>query len=338
MQAKLVSLEQEFNNVYDKSSELPFWNALLWTPGQEATLQNWILADAWYRSRCLELPTTGTSMVPALDMVNHATRPSAYYQEDNNGGVSLLVRPGVKVSSGDELTISYGDSKSPAEMLFSYGFIDEASSIRELTLPLESLPDDPLAKAKLHVYGSLPTIKLALTDDGCKWESPFAYLQCLNEEDGLEFRILQDNAGERQLKLFWQDTEATHRSNEFEALVRDHELCSIFRLRVITILEFQLRVQFDQMTSDVDQEDASSDTLKLVSSGLIRHECLAVAQILKQVESTIVSAALETLEIEVSFFFVPSRMNGFRSASTPSIPYICRPEANRGPLTRLPLS
>ncbi len=43
----------------------------------------------------LELPRSGESMVPCLDMVNHSAKPTAYYEENAKDEVALLLRPGV---------------------------------------------------------------------------------------------------------------------------------------------------------------------------------------------------------------------------------------------------
>ena len=118
-----MALVTEFEDLREKTTELPFWNAQLWE-NDEVTIEDWILVDAWYRSRCLEMPRAGNAMVPGLDMVNHAHKATAVYEEDNNGDVILKIRPECQVKQGEEISISYGDAKPAAEMLFSYGFID----------------------------------------------------------------------------------------------------------------------------------------------------------------------------------------------------------------------
>lgn len=146
-------------------------------------MRDWILLDALYRSRSLGLPKSGESMVPCLDLVNHSSKATAYFDENAKGGVSLHLNGGCMVPAGSEITIDYGRDKSPAEMLFSYGFIDEDSNARRLVLPLLPLQDDPLAVAKLRVFGTQPKLEISEDEDGnpC-WAAPFAYLMCLNEE------------------------------------------------------------------------------------------------------------------------------------------------------------
>ena len=70
----------------------------------------------------------------------------------SSNGVSLVMRPDKILEVGSEITISYGDVKSEAEMLFSYGFIDEQSIRKSLVLTLEPFPDDPLGKAKAAAF------------------------------------------------------------------------------------------------------------------------------------------------------------------------------------------
>lgn len=287
----MASLESEFDDFQSKSSGLPFWNETLWA-SSKGSLQLWILADAWYRSRCLELPSLGTSMVPALDMVNHSTTPTAYYDETNNG-VELLVRAGSRVSGGEEVCISYGSAKPAAEMLFSYGFIDTSSVVREMSLTLQAMEDDPLAMAKLRIFDGPPVVKLTLSESGeLEWASPFAFLVCLNEEDGLEFRVLQGSDGDRQLRMFWKDEDVTDRVGDIEALIQDHELFPIFKLRVSAVLSDRVTTQVSAL---MDQEEATE------GSG-VRPSCAGAVELLRGVETEILIKAAEALQSEVSSY------------------------------------
>lgn len=294
MEAKLSTLTREFDDLREKSSALAFWNSLFWEK-DTATRQNWILADAWYRSRCLELPRAGDAMVPGLDMVNHSHHATAYYEEDDQDGVVLILRPGVEVTGGEEVTITYGEAKSAAEMLFSYGFIDLDSATHELVLPLDSMPDDPLGKAKLHAFEGRPTLKLSRTDGGLQWSSPFAYFMCLNEEDGLDFGVLQGTDGERQLRLFWQEEDVTGRAHEFETLIEGHPLQQVFKLRVVAVLHELVSTQLMHLGSDF-----SLDQLEpLRRSGQVREECIRAAGALRELETSVLEIAAERLDEQV---------------------------------------
>ncbi|CAK7228239.1 hypothetical protein SCUCBS95973_006815 [Sporothrix curviconia] len=367
VRAKLLALEHEYDQFCEQSSDIPFWNDAFWYRKFPPQLRDWILADAWYRSRCLELPQFGPSMVPCIDMVNHSSTPNAYYEDrtaapagGGDAGVVLLLRPGQQVAASDEITISYtgskGDdtlasrsSKPASEMLFSYGFIDPDSIRHSLILPVQPFPDDPLAKAKLHVFGEpAPRLEIerlqvdgvADSDDDdddntagletdkspahIRWTCPFAYLMCVNEEDGIDFRLRQETDGSPQLRMFWQGNDVTDSAANFEALASTHELAPLFRLRVVTVLqeiieshlERMQAVGGDQYDDDEDDEDDESDEgdgqeanrkddTDMADDSNSQHDCIRSsvakqAAILRDIESRVLSSALETLEAERS--------------------------------------
>lgn len=298
VRAKLLALEREFEQLREQSSAISFWDAALWNRKNPLQLQDWILVDAWYRSRCLELPQLGPSMVPCIDMVNHSCTPNAYYEDRTavpagraDGGVVLLLRPGQHVAALDDITISYtgskadgmsaaGSVKPASEMLFSYGFIDPDSVRHSLVLPVQSFPDDPLGEAKRHIFGApAPCLEIEhLNADGGKdsdsdsgevggqsaarirWTCLFAYLMCVNEEDGLDFRLRQQTDGSKQLRMFWQDNDVTDSARDFEALTSTHELAPLFRLRVVTVLQELVEAQLERMQAvGGDQTNDDSD-------------------------------------------------------------------------------
>lgn len=310
--AKLSALDAEFGLVRQKSCDLPCWNELLWqqdddqlAEGAESdalsspkpSFTDWIRLDALYRSRCLELPRSGEAMVPCIDMINHSSvSPSAYYEENAQDEVVLLLRPGVSLPAGAEVTISYGDAKPAAEMLFSYGFIDPQSASERLVLPLRPFPDDPLAKAKLVAFGRAPTIHVArelIGNDGystVRWDSAFAYLMCVNEEDGLEFRILQQTDGTQNLCVFWQGIDVTDRATDFQTLIQTHALNAVLRLRAVTVVHDRLQEQLDRMRS------CAVPDVPLPSQ---RKECYEAAILLRRIEGRLLEDAIEALEEEV---------------------------------------
>lgn len=362
--AKLIALEAEFDQLREQSSDIPFWQAAFWERASGPELRHWFLVDAWYRSRCLDLPRYGPSMVPCIDMVNHSDKPNAYYEEapivpvtGDDVGVVLLLRPQQNVAALEEITISYsgskqddalgaGDSSSsglkPAsEMLFSYGFIDRHSTRHSLVLPFRPFPDDPLAKAKLHVFGApgprLEIERLNVDDDDesdddesddddgneseakrkalgrVRWTCPFVHLMCVNEEDGIDFRLRQETDGSTQLRMFWQDEDITDRARDFETFAGRHELAPIFRLRVVTVLQEVIESQLERMQAvgaeeddDSDEEDGNDTDMADGADDASSHDegtrsaVAKQAALLRDIESRILSAALEALEVEVS--------------------------------------
>nr|XP_036589267.1 SET domain-containing protein [Colletotrichum truncatum]KAF6801272.1 SET domain-containing protein [Colletotrichum truncatum] len=232
-------------------------------------------------------------MVPVLDLANHSSKANAYYEENGKDEVVLLLRPGCRVSSGEEMTISYGDAKSGAEMLFSYGFIDPASAADRITLPLTPFDDDPLGKAKLHIFEGPPTVEFDRTNGSIAWKSPFAYFACLNEEDGLSFRVLQDTGGSRELKVFWQENDVTATTRAFEQHIHEHPLSQLFRLRVVTVLQDLVASKLERLATGMSLDDFDAS---LSEGGLICGTCISAAVTLREQETSLLEAAVKALE------------------------------------------
>ncbi len=252
------------------------------------TLSEWILLDALYRSRSLALPKSGESMVPCLDLVNHSNPATAYFEETSEDEVVLLLRGGANVLGQDEITIDYGYDKSAAEMLFSYGFIDPVSTAKRIVLPVESMEDDPLAKAKLYVFGSAPTLKITDSNTGIpQWDAPFIHLMCLNDEDGLHFKVLQETDGSHDLRMFWQDTDVTGEAGTMETLIKGHKLCQVFRLRAVTVALQIIRQKLEVLAEEK------------VLVGNERPNVVSAASQLRTVEKDLFERTFQVLEQEV---------------------------------------
>lgn len=294
LNAKMLALTNEFEELRDKSSDIECWNAAFWD-NDAVCLEDWLLVDAWYRSRVLELPRSGPSLVPCIDMVNHSTDANAYYDENGDDDVVLLLRPGADVKAGDEVNISYGSEKPAAEMLFSYGFIDSHSAAKSLRLPLRPLPDDPLGKAKVHAFQDAPIVDIKEVDGNVVCTSSFAYLMILNEEDGLDFRLLQDTDGDRELRTFWRDQDVTEKTGSFDQLVSDHELYSVFKLRVNMVISQRLEEQLERLSPFVPVNgDATPATDQPSSSNT------ANAKALRLIEKAVLDKAVAMLEEQAS--------------------------------------
>ncbi|KAK7744628.1 hypothetical protein SLS53_003514 [Cytospora paraplurivora] len=294
LNAKMLALVHEFDELREKSSDIAFWNVAFWDSGL-VHLTDWYLVDAWYRSRVLELPRSGPSLVPCIDMANHSKDANAYYEENSRDEVLLLLRPGSDVKEGDEVTISYGSGKSAAEMLFSYGFIDSSSTTRSIRLPLSPMPDDPLGKAKAHIFKGPQTVEVCEVAGKTAWTSAFAYLMVLNEEDGLGFKVLQDNDGGRELRIFWLDEDVTDQSGTFETLISNHRLCDVFRLRVNMVIYQRLQEQLDTLSLPIPEEsDGEFDF------GDVEHSNAANARALRRIETDILEKTVGILEQKAS--------------------------------------
>ncbi|EPQ64059.1 hypothetical protein BGT96224_A20587 [Blumeria graminis f. sp. tritici 96224] len=116
LKAKLTALRAEFTRLTAQARRLSWWHQ------DDYSFRDWLCLDAWYRSRCLDLPASGPSLVPGLDLVNHATPAVAYFEQLNSTTPACLhLRPGATLAAGAEISIDYGATKGAAEMLHSYG-------------------------------------------------------------------------------------------------------------------------------------------------------------------------------------------------------------------------
>ncbi|KAK8056427.1 hypothetical protein PG993_001654 [Apiospora rasikravindrae] len=316
--AKLTALTREFDAIKEKSDDLRFWYDNVWAE-ERVTIHDWVLLDAIYRSRSLELPSSGESMVPCLDIANHSTQATARFEETAQDQVTLVLKDSLSISKGQEVTIDYGQGKSAAEMLFSYGFIDPDCQAGKLVLPLEPMEDDPLAKAKMHIFRAPPTIQVTDGVDGVPgWSAPFAYLACLNEEDGLNFAVVQETDGSQELKLYWQNEDATDRSHDLNILIEGHELYKIFELRVVTVVLERLQQQLEELKTPVNSSKYS---------GPPREDIVRTATHLRVVEQDLLERMIGKLEGQRDELFLDDSVLAYLGSMEPTPSDEGRPQA-----------
>jgi len=112
VEAKLRSLEREYENLRSATERIP-WCSKYWWDGEGGvdgllSFDDWLQVDTMYRSRALEFPGIGDSMMPCIDMANHAAddETAALYETDGQGNGVLLLRDGLNIKEGDEVTIT----------------------------------------------------------------------------------------------------------------------------------------------------------------------------------------------------------------------------------------
>ena len=260
------------------------------------TLADWKTVDAMYRSRALDLPGTGHAMVPCIDMANHASgnATTALYDTDANGNGTLVLQDDRSVDVGEEVTITYGDEKGACEMLFSYGFLEDSmTSARDLFLDLEIPDDDPLKMAKKAVAKTAPGFRISIHEESIVWEGPFVWLVCVNEEDGLNFQVLQSNDGMKELKVSWKGRELENTSTLSQLLKMD-DLWDLFSLRASSILQDRIERQLFDLTSP-NADDGSIDE---ESIDLERYDFILK---LRDLEESLMLHAYEHFEEEVRY-------------------------------------
>lgn len=273
------ALNAEFDHLREATCRIS-WCQQRWWDNEALDRSKWVLIDAWYRSRSMELPVSGHAMVACLDLVNHSALANAFYEQSTKDEVYLVSRDGVHRPERAEITINYG-AKSEAEMLFSYGFTDcDLSMPSSMVLHLEPDIDDPLGMAKAATYSGRRGITLTMREDGCSWESPFLLFSVLNEEDGLSFKVLQEKeSSERSLRVFWHGTDVTDATDKFEVHIRNDSLKQdVYTLRFLTLLCGRLEAQLERIQNtqlsfkSTDQYPMFSaiDSLRTVEMGLLQ--------------------------------------------------------------------
>ncbi|KLJ13394.1 hypothetical protein EMPG_11645 [Blastomyces silverae] len=298
LDSKLASLEKEFEQLREATIDIPWCNRDWWNEdtGRLAS-DDWKLVDAMYRSRALEFPGKGHSMVPCVDMANHASgiQTGALYETDANGNAVLQLGWGQSLEVGDEVTITYGDEKGAAEMIFSYGFIESnLTSAHQLFLDLDIPADDPLGPAKKAICDAAPGFRLFITpdSDATDWESSFVWWCCVNEEDGLEFRVIQSNQGERELNVSWKGTSLSSSGSLLDHLKMD-PMWEVFQLRAVVTIQDRMESQLLQLRAS---DEYVQRWLEYVDEKVIRRSVWQTTLKLRELEGELLEAGLRDIE------------------------------------------
>ena len=303
LESKLKILSDDFDLIRAKTTSIA-WCRQYWWDAEcvTRTFSDWKQVDALYRSRALDLPGTGHAVVPCIDMANHASgdETTAFYATASDGSAVLCLRPGKKVYPGDEITISYGDGKGACEMLYSYGFIEDTMiSAKELFLEFDIPDDDPLKKLKRQVAKVPPGFRLYLQtqDDKTGWEGAFVWLCCINEEDGLEFKELQDSNGERELQASWKDQDISD-FESFQETLKNEPAWDIYQLRATVLLYERVTQQLLRL------ENSEEYVQELWESEDLDDNVYDKAMKLRDLEQTLLLQAFEEFDTKVRYSYL----------------------------------
>ncbi|KAJ5291244.1 hypothetical protein N7478_000495, partial [Penicillium angulare] len=259
VEAKMNSLQKEFDFLRQATENISWCQERWWNESSgDLSFEDWVYVDAAYRSRMLDLPGSGHSMVPCIDMVNHVagSATKALYDADSEGNAILQLHRDKTLEAGEEVTISYGDRKSASEMIFSYGFLDDDMfGTSQVMLDIEFPEDDPLGVAKKIICKDTPGIRLSASQDPYKpslvsstgfgditWDSPLMWWSSVNEEDGLEIGVAQTNDGSRELEAKWRGEKVQSPAQLAEILASD-PLVEVFQLRAVVLVLERLETQ-----------------------------------------------------------------------------------------------
>jgi hypothetical protein len=185
-------------------------------------------------------------------------------------------------------------------MIFSYGFIENTmTSAKELFLDLHPSEDDPLGMAKARVSTAAPGVKLsekaldAHNTTAVEWYSDFVWLICVNEEDGLDFRVLQSNDGGRELKTYWKDEELKDTSAIRDLLQQD-PLWEVYQLRAVVLVQQRIEEQLQVL-----YETSNDERFQHEDDHAIRTGPRKLALKLRDLESKLLEKAYASLDNEV---------------------------------------
>ncbi|RHZ54447.1 SET domain-containing protein [Aspergillus thermomutatus] len=305
--AKLGSLEKEFEHLRQATENIPWCQGHWWDEDTgKFTFDDWKYVDAVYRSRVVDLPRSGHAIVPCVDMANHACEDlvKARYDEDGAGNAVLQLRTGKKLRVGEEVTISYGDEKPASEMVFSYGFIEnERTNAKQIFLDLEIPDDDPLVMAKQAFCKEVPGVRITRATTTCPeptkttWESPFVWWACVNEEDGLDFDVVQTTDGGKELRATWKGEDMGTPSRLKDLLAAD-QLWDIFQLRAVVLILERLETQLVILreTKKLVAEISNDEDMRT----LFRPDVLNTISRLRRLEGELLESSIEDLMSSVS--------------------------------------
>lgn len=295
--AQLILLDREFTTIKSKAVSVDLGKEVF----EHATLSDWIWVDALYRSRSFELPISGVSCVPCLDLANHGKGRKAQWQQvEEKETVRLVLKRGAEVKAGEEITISYGEVKPAAEMLFNYGFV-EGEGEKKVMVDLDELlaewsRKDGLLKEKLEVFGKAPVLEVMLDEvHGGKgrWKSPFIEFMCVKEEDGLGFRV-EERDGKEERRVVWKGKkDVTRMVGMWDVFMNAQDVRNVVRFRAVCVVEGVVKKQLERLRGRIEAKDE-----QLVESGEVRRTVLDNVLELRRIEIGILEKVLDAVKEE----------------------------------------
>ena len=245
-------------------------------------------------------------------MANHAREDTvkALYEADKDGNAVLQLRWGKELHADEEVTISYGDEKPASEMIFSYGFLEnERSDAKQMFLELDIPDDDPLKMAKKVFCKDPPGVRLLSRSSSSEsttiWDSPLIWWVCVNEEDGLDFNVLQLNDGTKELKAIWKEQNIQD-TRHFKDLLAADPLWDIFQLRAVVVILERLESQLsalEEMENILSDVGDNEETLYEI----FRPEVFKPISKLRGLEAAMLKEGIEDLTKKVSGVLVNPR-------------------------------
>jgi hypothetical protein len=197
-------------------------------------------------------------------------------------------------------------------MIFSYGFLESSvNSARQLFLALDIPDDDPLKQAKKMICANntAPGLRLAVEEGKTKWESDFIYWACVNEEDGLSFKLMQPHEGPPELKVLWKGEEeigfvsgktSTMKVKSLETVLSREPQWEIFQLRAVVLVRQCLQSHLEMLGGEMELAFESVDHDTDGSHTGVRSYVYDMIRQLRMRETELLRRGLQDLSKEVS--------------------------------------
>lgn len=147
-------------------------------------------------------------------------------------------------------------------MIFSYGFLEEdRTEAKQLLLDLDIPDDDPLKVPKKVYCDETPAIQIdAPTSAGTRWDSPLVWWACVNEEDGLDFKLEQTTDGKKELRATWKE-EYLDKPRDLRFRLATDPLWDVIHLRAVVLILERLESQLlalratEKAVSEIQREE-----------------------------------------------------------------------------------
>ena len=142
---------------------------------------------------------------------------------------------------------------------------------------------------------------------------------CINEEDGLSFKVLQETTGERHLQVLW-DSKEVKDITKLAELLEERNLWPVYQLRATALVQDRVEAQLAQLIESEEEIAWVTDQ----ESFNIGSQELHVATKLRTLERALLEKTVEVLETQV---FLPL-MSIYLSFRYNHLPHILKEAAN----------
>lgn len=177
-------------------------------------------------------------------------------------------------------------------------------SARDILLDLDIPEDDPLRQPKKAISACAPGVRLIDRGNGLNWESDYVWIICVNEEDGLEFKLLQTTDGSRELSATWNDEDLVD-STRLKSFLQKSPLWDVFELRAVSLIQDRVEQQLTILLESENEQGKYESYDTNVRPGI-----RALATKLKAMEYDLLERFYEHFEEEVRVIVARIRAYG----------------------------